>query len=337
MIPAISAPVPPSTPTAPMDRVREELSRLRHSPCTPVLLVGPPGAGKQHTAELLHRSSYADPEAAPFVTVDCAALGRDVADQELFSHERGALAGANGGSLFLHEVTALPLSAQVMLLKFLDGMRLRRLGGERDVELSLRVIASCSREPRELVKAGQFHEDLYRRLAVFRVNVPSLRERQDEIDSLSQLFVEHFAQRMHKEVTGLSPEARTLLGAYTFPGNVRELRTIIERAVITAPGPLLSGKDLALAESTWSKPIEAGRFFQLDTLGDGVPPPLDKVEQAYVRRVLEHTGGKRMAAAQLLGISYPTFLKRLRELGVDDGDSSPRSASAASSGVRRAR
>src|SRR6478609_8180610 len=98
MIPAISAPVPPSTPTAPMDRVREELSRLRHSPCTPVLLVGPPGAGKQHTAELLHRSSYADPEAAPFVTVDCAALGRDVADQELFSHERGALAGANGGS-----------------------------------------------------------------------------------------------------------------------------------------------------------------------------------------------------------------------------------------------
>jgi DNA-binding NtrC family response regulator len=312
-----------------MQRLREELSRLRQSPCTPVLLVGPPGAGKQHTAELLHRSSYEGAASAPFVTVDCAALPRELVDSELFSHERGALPSANGGSLFLHEVTALPLSAQVMLLKFLDGMRLRRRGAEGDVELSLRVIGSSCREPRELVKSGQLHEDLYRRLAVFRVDVPALRLRRDELDALSQSFVEHFATRMRKEVSGLSAEARTLLHGYAFPGNVRELRTIIERAVMTSRGPLLSGKDLALAESTSSAKAERGPFFELDTTGDGVPPPLNIVEQAYVRRVLEHTGGKRMAAAQLLGISYPTFLKRLRELGVDDADSAPRSSAKA--------
>lgn len=333
MIPAISAPVSSS----PMERVREELSRLRHSPCTPVLLVGPPGTGKQHTAELLHRLSYADAPAAPFVTVDCAALGQKWDDDELFGHESGALVSANGGTLFLHEVTALPLSAQLMLLKFLDGMRLRRLGGERELELSLRVIGSACREPRELVKSGQFNEDLYRRLAVFRVNVPALRERPEEIETLSQLFVEHFAARMRKQVTGLTPEARTAITSYPFPGNVRELRTIIERAVVTARGPLLTEKELALGESTWSQSLESGHFFELRTSNDGVPPPLDVVEQAYVRRVLEHTRGKRMAAAQLLGISYPTFLKRLRELGVDDGDSVPRSSARAPSPERRAR
>lgn len=318
----------------PMVRVREELERLRQSPCTPVLLVGPAGAGKQHTAELLHRMSYEAPE-APFVTVDCAALPREFLDSELFGHERGAFTEASdarrglvelahGGSLFLHEVTALPLPAQSMLLKFLDGMRLRRLGAQRELELSLRVIATASREPRELVKSGQFHEDLYRRLSVFRVDVPALAQRVDEILPLAQSFIDHFSARMKKDVKGLSEEARALLLGYTFPGNVRELRTIIERAVMSARSATLGVKDLTFGENGARALQATGRFFQVDAAGDGVPPPLDVVEQAYVRRVLEHTGGKRMAAAQLLGISYPTFLKRLRELGLDHGDSSPR-------------
>jgi two-component system, NtrC family, response regulator AtoC len=344
MISAISA----SVPNTPMGRLREELERLRQSPCTPALLVGPPGAGKQHTAELLHRLSYGGAESAPFVTVDCAALPREFLDSELFGHERGAFPDAtiarrglvelaHGGSLFLHEVTALPLAAQTMLLKFLDGMRLRRLGAQREVVLSLRVIATASQEPRELVKAGLFHEDLYRRLGVFRLNVPSLRERKDEIFVLSQAFIEHFSARMNKAVTGLSEEAQALLGGYAFPGNIRELRTIIERAVITAKGPLLSGKDLEFGDSSWRMAQPPARFFQIDAAGDGVPPPLDAVEQAYVRRVLEHTGGKRMAAAQLLGISYPTFLKRLRELDLDRPESGVHpAASARANGARRA-
>lgn len=330
MIPAIQT----SVVQAPMVRVREELERLRQSPCTPVLLVGPAGAGKQHTAELLHRMSYDSPD-APFVTVDCGALPREFLDSELFGHERGAFAEANegrrglvelahGGSLFLHEVTALPLPAQSMLLKFLDGMRLRRLGAQRELELSLRVIATASHEPRELVKAGQFHEDLYRRLSVFRVDVPALSQRPDEILPLAQSFIDHFSARMKKDVKGLSEDARSLLLGYAFPGNVRELRTIIERAVMSARGIVLGAKDLALGDGAARALQASARFFQVDAAGDGVPPPLDVVEQAYVRRVLEYTCGKRMAAAQLLGISYPTFLKRLRELGLDHGDSSPR-------------
>ncbi|HVY25517.1 MAG TPA: sigma 54-interacting transcriptional regulator [Polyangiaceae bacterium] len=323
----------------PMLRVREELDRLRQSPCTPVLLVGPAGAGKQHTAELLHQMSYAGQDGAPFVTVDCAALPREFLDSELFGHERGAFAEASearrglvelahGGSLFLHEVPALPLPAQSMLLKFLDGMRLRRLGAQREQELNVRVIATASREPRELVKSGQFHEDLYRRLSVFRVDVPALHERADEILPLALAFAQHFAARMKKDVRGLSDDAQNLLLGYGFPGNVRELRTIIERAVMSARGQMLGSKDLSFGESGARAAAAPARFFQVDAPADGVPPPLDVVEQAYVRRVLEHTNGKRMAAAQLLGISYPTFLKRLRELGLDNGhaDSGPRSA-----------
>jgi len=329
-----------SIPNTPMSRLHDELTRLQKSPCTPTLIVGPPGAGKQHTAELLHRLSYGGEEAAPFVTVDCAALPREFLDSELFGHERGAFPDAtavrrglvelaHGGSLFLHEVTALPLAAQSMLLKFLDGMRLRRLGAQRELTLSLRVIATASQEPLELVKSGHFHENLYRRLGVFRVNVPSLLERKDEILALSQSFIEHFSRRMQKEVQGLSAEAQASLLSYAFPGNVRELRTIIERAVISAKGPLLSGTDLELGDSNRRMAQAPVRFFQMDAADDGVPPSLEAVEQAYVRRVLEHTRGKRMAAAQLLGISYPTFLKRLRELDIDKPESGVHAAAGA--------
>jgi DNA-binding NtrC family response regulator len=344
MISAIST---PARSTA-MNRLDDELTRLQKSPCTPTLIVGPPGAGKQHTAEKLHRLSYGGADTAPFITVDCAALPRALLDSELFGHDRGAFPDAtaarrglvelaHGGSLFLREVTALPLAAQSMLLKFLDGLRLRRLGAPRELTLSLRVIATASQEPLALVKSGRFHENLYRRLGVFRVDVPSLSERKDEILALSQSFIEHFSGRMQKNVQGLSAEAQTLLLDYAFPGNVRELRTIIERAVISAKQALLSGTDLDFGDGKGRETQAPARFFELDATADGVPPSLEAVEQAYVRRVLEHTGGRRMAAAQLLGISYPTFLKRLRELDLDKAESGVHAAGAATSNrVRRA-
>lgn len=338
-----SATAPQATRT-PMDRLQEELSRLRQSPSTPVLLVGPAGAGKQHTAEALHRASYGARQDAPFVSVDCAALTRDF-DSELFGQERGAASEgegarrglvelANGGSLLLRDVTALPLGAQTLLLKFLDGMRLRRVGAPQELALSLRVIATASREPLELVKTGQFHENLYRRLAVFRVDVPALCQRVDEIEPLARQFIEEFRARASKNVTGLSDGARAALARYAFPGNVRELRTVIERAVVNANQPLLSVDDLDLEHGGLPASERTLRFFEVETPADGVPPSLEVIEKAYVHRVLEHTGGKRMAAAQLLGISYPTFLKRLRELGVDEGHSGPRNVGTAAAARR---
>jgi two-component system, NtrC family, response regulator AtoC len=332
----MSSAISPQPANKNMDRLREELSRLRQSPCTPLLLVGPPGAGKQHTAELLHRKSHQSAE-APFVSVDCAALTRDF-DSELFGKEGAADDGAprpglvelaNGGTLLLRDITALPLGAQAMLLKFLDSMRLRRVGAPRELEVSLRVVATTSREPLELVKAGQFHENLYRRLAVFRLDLPALRHRAEEIVPLAQRFIDELGTRVGKQVIGLADDARATLLRYAFPGNVRELRSIIERALVNAQKPLLSSEDLDLENSGFRASERALRFFEVQTPADGVPPSLEVIEKAYVHRVLEHTGGKRMAAAQLLGISYPTFLKRLRELGVDEGHAVPRNVAAA--------
>jgi two-component system response regulator AtoC len=311
-----------------MRQVRAQLERVSESPLTPVLLAGPSGAGKQYAAELLHRLTYAGRDDAAFVDVNCAALPENLVESELFGHERGAFTDAkatrrgliemaSGGTLFLDEITELPEASQAKLLKFLDSMKLRRLGGQREIEVELRVIAATNREPRDIVASGGMREDLYHRLAVFRVNVPPLRERREDIPLLAQSFVDYFSRRVKKRVTGLAEDALETLRQYDFPGNVRELRNVIERGIILCTGPLLTGRDIVIGEDRASAPQASPRFFSVDSGADGVPPALETVERTYVARILEHTGGRRMAAAQMLGISYPTFLKRLRELGID--------------------
>jgi two-component system response regulator AtoC len=311
-----------------MREVCAQLERVSESPLTPVLLAGPSGAGKQYAAELLHRLTYAGRDDAPFVDVNCAALPENLVESELFGHERGAFTDAksthrgliemaSGGTLFLDEITELPEASQAKLLKFLDSMKLRRLGGQREIEVELRVIAATNREPREIVTSGGLREDLYHRLAVFRVNVPPLRERLEDIPLLAQSFVDYFSRRVKKRITGLSEDALDALRQYGFPGNVRELRNVIERGIILCSGPLLTARDIVIGEEREASTPASPRFFSVDSGADGVPPPLEAVERAYVARVLEHMGGRRMAAAQMLGISYPTFLKRLRELGFD--------------------
>jgi two-component system, NtrC family, response regulator AtoC len=295
---------------------------------TPVLLLGSSGVGKQFAAELLHAFTFsgaaADP---PFVEVNCAALPDDLVESELFGHEKGAFTDAktmrrgliqlaDGGTLFLDEVTELPLRSQAKLLKFIDSMRFRRLGSENEIAVELRVVAATNRDVLELVRAGRFREDLYHRLAVFSLAIPALAERREDITDLATAFVRFFAARMKKRVSALSPGAVRLLVSYAYPGNVRELRNIVERAVILASGEEITEHDIMLPK------IEelAGRgasFFHVGLDGAGRPPPLEAVERAYVARVLEHCEGRRSAAVEVLSISYPTFLKRLRELGFD--------------------
>ncbi|MGC4091762.1 MAG: sigma-54 dependent transcriptional regulator [Polyangiaceae bacterium] len=307
-------------------KVYAELERLSGSPQTPVLLLGPSGAGKQFAAELLHRLTYADNEGAPFVDVNCAALPEQLVESELFGHERGAFTDAksarrgliemaNGGTLFLDEVTELPEASQAKLLKFLDSARFRRVGGQREIEVELRVIVATNRDIQAEVARGRFREDLYHRLAVYVVRVPPLVERRDDIPSLARSFVEFFGKRVKKRISGISDGALAALARYDFPGNVRELRNIIERAVILSPGPILEEGAIVLGQPRLGAQRPPG-FFTVDLAQDGTPPSLEAVERAYVARVLEQMSGRRLVAAQALGVSYPTFLKRLREFGM---------------------
>ncbi len=317
--------VEPASPG--MKDVVERVRRLSRSPLTPVFLEGPSGVGKQYAAELLHEMTFrgADPD-APFVEVNCAALPDGLIESELFGHERGAFTDAraarrgvvemaDGGTLFLDEVTELPPAAQAKLLKFLDTMRFRRVGGEREIEVTLRVVVATNHDVRETIRTGSFREDLYHRLAVFLIAVPRLAERREDIRGLAEAFVTFFAARMKKKTSGLTPAALSILESYDYPGNVRELRNVIERAVILAQGPSVTEAEIVLYRA--GAPLPAPPFFSAALAPSGSPPPLDEIERRYVSRVLDHLQGKRMTAAQALGISYPTFLRRLRELGLD--------------------
>jgi two-component system, NtrC family, response regulator AtoC len=310
-------------------QLRSSLRSVSTSPSTPVLLVGPSGAGKQCAAELLHSMTYENAEDAPFVEVNCAALPAELVESELFGHEKGAFTDAratrrglvemaDGGTLFLDEVTELPERSQAKLLKFLDAMRFRRVGGEREIAVQLRIVAATNQDVAQVVASGKLREDLFHRISVFTIPVPALRERREDISHLAQAFTEFFAQRVKKRVTGLSRGAESKLAQYDYPGNVRELRNIVERAVILTRSAELQSEDIVLPRPDFAAHTGEPAFFSMDLLAGGVPPSAEQVEQAYVKRVLDHFSGKRTQAAQSLGVSYPTFLRRLRELGLDE-------------------
>ncbi len=327
-----SAAGPPTVePRSPaMREVMERLRSVSRSPLTPVLVHGASGVGKQKAAETLHAlTGSAGDQDAPFVEVNCAALPDDLVESELFGHEKGAFTDAKttrrgliemaaGGTLFLDEITELPLRSQAKLLKFLDTMRFRRLGGQREVSVDLRVVAATNQDIQGLVKTGRFREDLYHRLAVFVVVLPPLTGRPEDVPELARAFAAHFAGRLRKRSLSLSRRALEKLRGYDYPGNVRELRNIIERAVILAAGPEVTEHDIVLPDRSRPENPDAS-FFGIGLRADGTPPALEEIERAYVVRVLRQFEGHRTAAAQALGVSYPTFLKRLREFGLEQG------------------
>ena len=179
------------------------------------------------------------------------------------------------------------------------------------------MVAASNANIRDRVARGTFREDLYHRLSVFSISIPPLSERKEDIPDLAETFLRYFASRVKKRLTGFAPEAIAALVAYPFPGNVRELRNVIERAAILSAGPSIGKPDLMFLEPTTAPHAAEAAFFHVALHTDGTPPPLEEIERSYVRRVLEHHAGHRTAAALALGISYPTFLKRLRELGLD--------------------
>jgi DNA-binding NtrC family response regulator len=300
-----------------MRQVLAMLERIATSPRSPVFLLGPTGAGKEVLARHVHARGVG--ENAPFVHVNCAALPETTVESELFGHEKGAFTDAkqarrglvevaSGGTLFLDEVGELPLSLQAKLLTYLDSGRFRRVGSSSEESSTARVVAATNRNLELEIREGRFREDLWFRLSVFAIHVPSLRDRPEDVLPLAEQLLNELGQELGRKGFRLGEQARARLENYPFPGNVRELRNVLERALVLESGPELTLGLLQTMREPVEGPAPAGSF-----VVTGDPRPLEEIEKRYVRHVLGQLSGRRVEAARVLGLSYPTFLKRLED------------------------
>ncbi|MBX7196785.1 MAG: sigma-54 dependent transcriptional regulator [Sandaracinaceae bacterium] len=313
-----------------MQRVLDLVRRVASSP-TSVLITGESGTGKEMVARALHDESTRAKK--PFVVVNCAAIPEPLMESELFGHEKGAFTGAHqrkdglfkiadGGTLFLDEVGELPLGLQVKLLRVLQERVVRPVGAGRDFEVDVRVIAATNRLLEQEVTAGRFRQDLFYRLNVIRVHLPPLRERTEDIPALAEHFLRKHGTLQGKRL-GFHPDALRWIERQPYPGNVRELENVVERAVAFAAGSVVTVDDLP-AES--GAPRELRGAAELPKLGEGgfdLDGWLSELERAMVVKALEQAGGRQKVAAQLLQTSFHSFRYRLRKYGLADDEGPP--------------
>jgi len=316
--------VPPAEPdsdgratrSAAMVRIDEIVRQAAPTPAT-VLITGESGAGKEVIARSLHRHSGRD---GPFVAVNSGGIPEALLESELFGHERGAFTGAterrigmfelaSSGTLFLDEIGEMPAPLQVKLLRAVSERRIRRLGGSAPVPVDARLIAATNRDLEEEVAGGRFREDLYYRLNVVRIRVPPLRERREDLAPLVRTIVARLNRSMGRQVDGLTPAALARLGAYEFPGNVRELENILERVVIFARGPTIDAGDLDLGPS--------GTHPYDEATPPAEPGTLKQHERRLIQEALARWQGNRTRAARELGISRRTLFNKIRDLDLD--------------------
>lgn len=301
-----------------MAKLLETVAQVAPSEAT-VLLTGESGTGKELIAGAIHFNSHR--KEAPFIKINCAALTETLLESELFGHEKGAFTGADrrkegcfvqahGGSLFLDEVSEMPLTMQVKLLRVLQEREITRVGGEKVIPVDVRVITATNKDLLQLVKEGSFREDLYYRLNVVGLEIPPLRNREDDIPLLAQHFIEMFASKNKKEIKAFTPKAMDSLLRYNWPGNVRELMNAVERGVVLAQSEYLDDTDLRIfheGSHENSGPV---------MLSHETPRPLEEVEKETVLRTLESTGGNKSETARRLGITRKTLHKKLKKYGV---------------------
>jgi len=298
-----------------MASVKGLIARVASSRASTVLLTGETGTGKDLAAKAIHYSS--DRGTRPFVNITCSALPEQLLESELFGHERGAFTDArqqkrglfetaDGGTVFLDEIGEMTPGLQAKLLRFLEEKTFKRVGGLGDIRVDVRVVAATHRDLEREVKAGKFREDLFYRLQVMPIALPSVRERRGDVTLLARYFIDQFNREFRKRVRGLSPAAATLLEQYKWPGNVRELRNAIERAMLLSDREYLEPQDFTLTRTV--SPTE----FKLPAEGVN----LEEVERQLLVQALERAGGNQTQAAQLLGINRDQVRYRIEKFGL---------------------
>ena len=306
--------------------VLDQARRVAQSPSTSVLLQGESGTGKEVVARLIHDETPGRSDEA-FVALNCAAIAEGLLESELFGHERGAFTDAKegkrgllelaaGGTLFLDEIGELGAPLQTKLLRALETTTFRRVGGTRDLASDVRIIAATNRDLAGEVAAGRFRLDLFHRLDVFHLTLPPLRDRREDIAALAHWLLDRIAQRLKRPAPKLSAEALRVLSAYEYPGNIRELRNVLERALILETGPQITPVSLALGRPVRGPSAEPPGFFSVALREGGRPPTLDELEKQYLEKLLVHTGGNRAQVARLLDVSYPTVAKKILDYGI---------------------
>ncbi len=292
-----------------------------------VLLQGESGTGKELIARAVHANSPRREK--PFIPVNCGALPDTLLESEMFGHEKGAFTGAvgmkaglfeaaNGGTLFLDEIGELGQALQVKLLRVMQDQEVRRVGGTGSMKVDVRIIAATNRDLEQQVKEGKFRDDLFYRLNVVRITLPSLKERHEDIPMLAHHFLQKFSGGASRSVRGFHPDTLELLRRYRWPGNVRELENAIERAVSLSHGPLLTPEDMPAAIRQSATPGEA----KADTgeTMDEVCLTLEEVEKRHLVRVLKETKGNKVKAAKILGIDRRTLYRMAERFGLDLGE-----------------
>jgi len=331
-----------------MQEVFRAIGRLTQSQAT-VLINGESGTGKELVARALHRHS---PRAAkPFIAINTAAIPKDLLESELFGHERGAFTGAQamrrgrfeqaeGGTLFLDEIGDMPADLQTRLLRVLSDGQFYRVGGHQPIKANVRIIAATHQDLESRVKLGLFREDLFHRLNVIRLRLPALRERREDVPLLAKYFLAKSARELGVEPKRMTDGALKYLGSLDWPGNVRQLENLCHWVTVMAPGinvdmpdlpPEIREGDARMPSESWIAALEREAE---NALNRGETQIMDEMtrqfEKALILRALAHTGGRRIEAANLLGLGRNTLTRKIQELGLEDRDRTERPEAAES-------
>ncbi len=309
------------------------IARVANTPTT-VLITGESGTGKELVARALHENSSRHDK--PFIKLNCAAIPRDLMESELFGYERGAFTGAvtskpgrfelaSGGTLFLDEVGSIPVEMQVKLLRALQESEFERVGGIKTLRVDVRLVAATNSDLKREIAQGAFREDLYYRLNVVPIRLPSLRERREDIEQLVHHFVKKFNTRLKKQIKSIHPEALALLSGYPWPGNIRELENVMERAVLFCDRDAIVVEDLPPdVRETRDGEVSPATFDDESDPGDGlkerVKAAMSRLERHLIVKALEQTRGNVTHAARLLKISRKGLQLKMKELSLRERD-----------------